>query len=82
MISPYIDAYVIVDNYVEQLDDEMSVSETRQMINAISQPRVTVAPVAVPAYASFPPAQVPPGSAYAFSHTHQSYGVRGNNSMV
>ncbi|GLB41096.1 hypothetical protein LshimejAT787_0903110 [Lyophyllum shimeji] len=77
-------AYVIVDNYVEQLDDEMSVKETRQMINQISQPRVTVAPVAVPTYASFPAAHVAPNTStgYAFSHPNQSYGVRGNNSMV
>ncbi|KAG6918082.1 hypothetical protein DXG01_016534 [Tephrocybe rancida] len=75
-------AYVIVDNYVEQLDEEMSLQETRQMINAISQPRVTVAPVAVPAYASFPPSQAPQGTGYAFSHQNQSYGVRGNNSMA
>ncbi|KAG6826260.1 hypothetical protein H0H92_000524 [Tricholoma furcatifolium] len=75
-------AYVIVDNYVEQLDDEASVKETRQMINSISQPRVTVAPVVVPAYASYPSMQAPPGSAYAFSHPQQSYGARGNNSMV
>ncbi|KAG5734987.1 hypothetical protein E4T56_gene17921 [Termitomyces sp. T112] len=76
-------AYVIVDNYVEQLDDEMAVKETRQIVNSISQPQVTVAPIAVPAYASYPASQVPPGSAYAFSHSNQSYGVhRGNNNIV
>jgi len=77
-------AYVIVDNYVEQLDDEMSVQETRQMINAISQPRVTVAPVAVPTYASYPAPHAGPNTStgYAFSRSNQSYGVRGNNSMV
>ncbi|KAG6878462.1 hypothetical protein C0993_006302 [Termitomyces sp. T159_Od127] len=76
-------AYVIVDNYVEQLDDEMSVKETRQMINSISRPQVTVTPVAVPAYASYPASQAPPGSAYTFSQSNQSYGVqRRNNSMV
>jgi len=74
-------AWVIVDNYVEQLEDEMSVTETRQMINAISQPHVTVAPIAVPAYASYPGSQGP-RTGYAFSQDHQSYGVRGNNSMV
>lgn len=77
-------AYVIVDNYVEQLDDEMSVKETRQMINNISQPRVTVAPVAVPTYASFPAPHAGQNTStgYAFTHTNQLYGVRGNNSMV
>jgi hypothetical protein len=75
-------AYVIVDNYVDQLDDEMSVKETRQMINAISQPRVTVAPVAVPTYASFGAPQGVPNTGYAFSHNNQSYGGRVNNSMV
>ncbi|KAF8066826.1 hypothetical protein FPV67DRAFT_1417158 [Lyophyllum atratum] len=77
-------AYVIVDNYVEQLDDEMSVKETRQMINAISQPRVTVAPVAVPAYASYPAPHAGQNTStgYAFSHNNQSYGVRANNSIV
>lgn len=74
------DAYVIVDNYVDQLDEETSVKETRQMINAISQPQVTVQPVAVPTYASFGPAAQNTG--YAFSHTNQSYGVRPNNSIV
>jgi len=74
-------AYVIVDNYVEQLDDELSVKETRQMINAIQQPRVTVPPIAVPTYASFgPTAQSATG--YAFAHRDQSYGVRANNSVV
>ncbi|KAF5381613.1 hypothetical protein D9615_005502 [Tricholomella constricta] len=75
-------AYVIVDNYIEQLDDEISMKETRQMINAIRQPRVTVAPVAVPTYASFGAPQAALNTGYAFSHNNQSYGVRGNNSMV
>jgi hypothetical protein len=43
------DAYIIVSNYVDQLDDEMSVKETKQMINSISQP----APVTT--YTSFGP---------------------------
>jgi len=76
-------AYVIVDNYIEQLEDEMSAKETRQMINAISQPRVTVQPVTVPTYASFgPTAQSATG--YTFAHQNQSYGngARPNNSVV
>jgi len=73
-------AYIIVDNYVEQLDDEVSVKETRQMIQAISQPNVTVQPVAVPTYASFGGAAQNTG--YAFSHNNQSFGVRPNNSAV
>ncbi|KAG5645954.1 hypothetical protein DXG03_004746 [Asterophora parasitica] len=77
-------AYVIVDNYVEQLDDELSANETRQMINAISQPRATVAPVAVPAFASYGTPQAAPhtGTAYGFTQPNQSHGVRANNSMV
>ncbi|RDB26774.1 hypothetical protein Hypma_005290 [Hypsizygus marmoreus] len=71
-------AYVIVDNYVEQLDDEMAATETRQMINAISQPQVNVA---VPTYASF---GNPPNTAngYTFAHHNQSYGHRGNGSIA
>jgi hypothetical protein len=71
-----LDAYVIVDNYVDQLDDENAVKETRQMIhNAVSQPRaVPVTPaIAVPAYAN---------TGYAFSHPGQSYGTRPNGSVV
>jgi len=68
-------AYVIVDNYVDQLDDEMAVKETRQMIHqTISQPRVAVTPaIAVPAYAN---------TGYTFSHPNQSYGTRPNGSVV
>jgi len=68
-------AYVVVDNYVDQLDDENAVQETRQMIhNAVSQPRVVATPaIAVPAYAN---------TGYAFSHPNQSYGIRPNGSVV
>lgn len=70
-----IDAYIIVSNYVDQLDEEESVKETRQMIQAVSQP----APVTT--YASF---AVPPQgpAAYAFTQTTQSHGTRGNNSNM
>lgn len=70
-----LDAYIIVSNYVDQLDEEESVQETRQIIQTVSQP----APVNT--YASF---TVPPQgpAAYAFTQGNQSHGVRGNNSVV
>lgn len=69
------DAYIIVSNYVDQLDEEESVKETRQMIQAVTQP----APVTT--YASF---TVPPQgpAAYAFTQAGQSHGARGNNSNM
>ena len=60
------DAYIIVSNYVEQLDDEMAVKETKQMINAISHP----APVTT--YGA------PPTPGYPFNQTNQAHGGRGN----
>lgn len=74
-------AYVIVDNYVEQLDDEIAANTARQMMNSISQPRVAVAPIAVPAFASYP-APNATNTGYAFSHNNQSFGLRGNHSAV
>jgi hypothetical protein len=77
-------AYVVVDNYVDQLDEEMAAKETRQMINAISQPRVAVQPIAVPTYASYGPSAQQTGTGYAFSQPNQSYGHGGrpNGSMA
>jgi len=68
-------AYIIVSNYVDQLDEEESLRETRNMVQAISQP----APVTT--YASFAvPSQ---GSAtYGFTHATQSHGARGNDSNI
>lgn len=65
-----LDAYIIVSNYVEQLDDEMAVQETKQMIDAISLP----APITT--YTSFGPNTLAPG--HAFRSANQSYRVREN----
>jgi len=83
-LSTLADAYVIVDNYVDQLDEEMAAKETRQIINAISQPRVAVQPIAVPTYASYGPSAQQTGTGYAFSQQNQSYGQGGrpNGSMA
>lgn len=61
-------AYIIVSNYVDQLDDEESVKETTQMIKAISQP----APVTT--YTSFGM----PNGGYA-TQVSQSHGMRSGN---
>jgi len=70
-------AYIIVSNYVDQLDEEMSVKETRHMIQVVAQAQAQAA-AAPTTYASF--AAPAHNSGYAFSHTNQSYGARGNNS--
>jgi len=75
-------AYVIVDNYVDQLDEEIHVHDTQNMIQSIGQPQVTVQPVTVPAYASFGPTAQRSATGYAFAHQNQSYGSRPNASMV
>jgi hypothetical protein len=64
------DAYIIVSNYVDQLDDEMSVKETKQMINSISQP----APVTT--YTSF--GQGMPAGGYVTTQVGGTHGMRGN----
>jgi hypothetical protein len=63
------DAYIIVSNYVDQLDDEMSVKETTQMIKAISQP----APVTT--YTSFGM----PAGGYVTTQAGHSHGMRAGN---
>lgn len=77
-------AYVIIDNYVDQLDEEMYATETRDMMSTIGQPRVTVQPVAVPAYASFGPSAQRSATGYSFSQQNQSFGkgTRPNGSVV
>lgn len=67
LLTLFSDAYIIVSNYVDQLDDEMSVKETTQMIKAISQP----APVTT--YTSFG------GGGYVTPQVGQSHGMRGGN---
>lgn len=63
-------AYIIVSNYVDQLDDEMSIKETKQMINSISQP----APVTT--YTSFGPGA--PAAGYLTTPAGHSHGLHGN----
>jgi len=76
-------AYVIVDNYIDQLDEEMHANDTRDMMNSIGAPRVTVAPVAVPAYASFGPTAQRSATGYTFAQQNQSFGSgRPNGSVV
>jgi len=78
-------AYVIVDNYVDQLDEEEIARETQAMMSSIGQPRVTVAPIAVPPYASFGPTAQRSATGYTFSQQGQSFGnnmTRPNGSMA
>ena len=83
-LTTLADAYIVVDNYVDQLDEEMAAKETRQMINAISQPRAAVQPIAVPTYASYGPSAQQTGTGYVFSQPNQSHGHGGrpNGSMA
>jgi len=69
-------AYVIVDNYVEQLEDEMSVKDAKRMIGQPVVQTVVQPSVAVPTYASFGGA---PARENGYNHSH---GIRGNNSVV
>jgi len=77
-------AYIIIDNYVEQLDEEYHAKDTRDMMNSIGAPRVTVAPVAIPAYASFGPTAQRSATNYTFAQGSQSFGNGGrpNASMA
>jgi hypothetical protein len=69
-LTLFSDAYIIVSNYVDQLDDEMSVKETKQMINSISQP----GPVTT--YTSFGPGM--PATGYVTTQVGHSHGMRAN----
>jgi len=75
-------AYVIVDNYVDQLDEEMHARSTDDMMKSIGQPRAGVQPIAVPAYASFGPTAQRSATGYSFAQQNQSYGGRPNASAV
>jgi len=81
-------AYVVIDNYVDQLDEEEHAKETQDMMSSIGQPRVTVQPIAVPTYASFGPTAQRSATGYTFAQQNQSFGSgkgngsRPNGSMV